>query len=761
MTEGTGAKSTACNLCFVNCGIKVELGGDDGRQFVKIKGDPEHPTSQGYICNKAARLNYYQNAPDRLTSPMRRKADGSYEAIDWDTAIREIADKLATVKSTYGGEKIFYYGGGGQGNHLVGASAVGFKGALGIKYSGSALSQEKTGFSWVYSRMIGGLIHPELHHAQVAMLVGKNPFLSNGMDQARSFLRDIKKDPNRKLIVVDPRVSESTDYADIHLAVTAGRDAWLMAAIVGHIVQSELLPMDWLQTHANGYDEIIEYFKTVPVEEYARFSGVDPELAKEAAEVIGNAETFALEEDIGAQMAPHSTLTSYLNFLTMLITGNYGRPGTMGMITQLGQFLPTHLGKVDDDNREVDLPRLPVTGFPIISGLYPGALLAEEILNDHPDRPRALIVESSNPVHSLPETPKLRKAIRSLDFSLAVDVVMTDTARECDYVLPVATQYEKWEATFFPRNFPANIFHMRKPLLAPLHDLPTEHEIHSRIIEAMGLFEEGELDDLKQAASEGFDAYQGAFFQAFGSNPKVGQMISHVLYRTLGEHLPEGQSETAVMWGLSQIYVMKHPQEAARAGFKGPDAGTQLFNALRTSPSGAIIGISSYDEAFSRIPHPDNKLQLVIRELMDEMDVLRELKPLLEPSEEFPFALTAGARRSYTANCIMRDPQWPKGKHITALTIHPSDAEALNLEDGAMVKLETEVGSALVDLGYDERMQPGTLSIPNGQGMTFVDAEGEEHVMGVFANELTSAKYRDPFAGTPFHKHVPARVLPA
>jgi formate dehydrogenase len=751
-------KPTACNLCFVNCGIKVELGGDDGRQFVKVQGDENHPTSAGYICNKAARLNYYQNNPGRLTSPMRRGPDGSYQEIDWDTAISEIAAKLSALKANHGGERILYYGGGGQGNHLGGASAMGLRSALGIRYKANAISQEKTGLSWVFSRMIGDVVHPELDHAQVAMLVGKNPFMSNGMDRARLFLREISKDPDRKLIVVDPRRTETADYADIHLAVKPGRDAWCMAAILGHIVQNDLLPMAWLEQHASGHREIIRAFVDIPVDDYACFAGLDPALVREAAGVIGEADSFTLEEDIGIQMAPHSTLVSYLNFLTMLMTGNYGKPGTMAMVTQLAPIIAVHHAKVDDEGREVGVRRLPVTGAPIVSGLYPGAVLADEILNDHPERPRALIVESSNPVHSLPESDKMRRAIRSLEFSLCVDVAMTETARECDYVLPASSQYEKWEATFFPRNFPANIFHLREPLLPPLPNTLTEAEIHARLVEAMDIFEPGELDALSQAGAQGLAAYQAAFFSEMSQNPKVAQMLPYVMYRTLGPHLGEGRASTAAVWGLSQVYCMKYAVEAARAGFKGPGAGNQLFERVLESDTAVEIGVSTHEEAFQRIPFPDNKLQMVIRELLEEVDVLREQKPLMEQTEEYPFALVAGSRRAYTANCAIRDPRWMKGRWATALTMHPEDGEKFGLPEGATVRLDTEAGTATANLAYDERIQPGTISLPNGQGMYFEDEQGKVLPSGVFANELTSTRYRDRFIGTPFHKFVPARV---
>ena len=111
---------TACILCECNCGIEVRLG-EDARSFDRIRGDKAHPASKGYTCEKALRLDHYQNGEHRLTSPMRRRPDGTYEPVDWDTAIAGVAAGLAKVRDTHGGETIFYYGGGGQGNHLSGA----------------------------------------------------------------------------------------------------------------------------------------------------------------------------------------------------------------------------------------------------------------------------------------------------------------------------------------------------------------------------------------------------------------------------------------------------------------------------------------------------------------------------------------------------------------------------------------------------------------------------------------------------------------
>src|SRR3989344_8361269 len=109
-------KPTACVICSLNCGLEVQT---EGGKITRIRADKNHPVSQGYLCEKAQRMDAYQQGRDRLSSPMRRRPDGSYEAIDWDTAIAEVAARLAAVRDAHGGEGILFYGGGGEGEHLA------------------------------------------------------------------------------------------------------------------------------------------------------------------------------------------------------------------------------------------------------------------------------------------------------------------------------------------------------------------------------------------------------------------------------------------------------------------------------------------------------------------------------------------------------------------------------------------------------------------------------------------------------------------
>ena len=163
---------------------------------------------------------------------------------------------------------------------------------------------------------------------------------------------------------------------------------------------------------------------------------------------------MSIFEDLGIQQAPHSTLNSYLEKLVVLLTGNFGVPGGMNLHSHFAalrrwQVATRAVGGIE--------PSTPVTGHRLVTGLVPCNVIPDEILTDHPDRFRAMLVESGNPVHSLADSQRMREALRALDLVVVIDVALTETAREADYVLPAASQFEKWECTFFNLEFPRNV----------------------------------------------------------------------------------------------------------------------------------------------------------------------------------------------------------------------------------------------------------------------------------------------------------------
>ncbi|WP_149361541.1 molybdopterin-dependent oxidoreductase [Lolliginicoccus suaedae] len=837
--QGTGrpastdaARSTACILCECNCGITVEL---DGRSLAKIRGDKAHPASEGYTCEKAMRLDLYQNGPHRLTTPLKRQADGSYAEIDWETALDEIAAKLSEIKREHGGESIFFYGGGGQGNHLGSANSIALREALGSKYYSNALAQEKTGEMWVDGKLYGGHTKGDFEHSEVMVFIGKNPWQSHSFPRARPVLKAAASDPQRSIIVVDPRRSETAALADHHLQVLPGRDAWLVAALVATLVQEDLVDHDFLAEHTTGYDQVRQVFGKLDIAAFAEICGVPEDQIRAAARRIGTARTVTVYEDLGTQQAPRSTLVSYLNKLLWILTGNFAKPGTMflhssfvaiagssgggkpkqrrsgagarfrkararaaartmaiaasgaalalpalarqeilrpavergsramleALVPLAGGMLSGGMGPATGGER-----RTPVTGARIIAGLVPCNSIADEILTDHPDRFRAMWMDSVNPAHSLPGSARFREAMRALDLTVVVDVAFTETARMADYVLPAASQYEKAEATFFNFEFPRNVFHLRKPLLEPLPGTLPEPEIYAGLIRRLGVVETDVVDRLRAAAKAGRETFGAVFMALSAARPELVKLAPYLLHESLGHDMPANERGASVLWGAAQMCAMANREAVARAGFDGPGLapGNALFDAIMTSGSGVVFTEDTWDTVWDYVRRPDRRFTIAIDQLLDEVRGLPSARNSWTTAE-FPLVLAAGERRSFTANTIFRNPDWRRRDRSGALRISEHDASALGLSTGDRARLVTAHGAAAVQVEISDMMQPGNIALPNGLGVDFpaggTDAEpGAPVATGTSPNELTSNQWKDSFAGTPWHKHVPARLEP-
>jgi anaerobic selenocysteine-containing dehydrogenase len=323
----------------------------------------------------------------------------------------------------------------------------------------------------------------------------------------------------------------------------------------------------------------------------------------------------------------------------------------------------------------------------------------------------------------------------------------------------VANQFEKAEATFFNFEFPHNYFHLRRPLLEPPDGLFSEAELHSRLVEALGAMPEGSVKALREAWERGRPAFAEKFLELAAGDPAFFSLAPVVLYRAIGDKLPHRLGEGAVLWALAQIAAQRSPDSLRRAGFEGngPELGDALFDAILEGASGVVFSVDDWEESWQRVGTPGGRLQLAIPELYEELDGLAAEEPA-GPDAEYPFVLSAGERRSFTANTIVRNPDWRKKDRSGALRINPDDAARLGVEDGGRVRLATKRGSAEVDVELSNRMQPGHVSLPNGLGLDYPDAAGTREATGVSANELTASEDRDWLAGTPWHKHTPARI---
>jgi anaerobic selenocysteine-containing dehydrogenase len=745
---------TACILCSRNCGLKVEV---EGGQFHKIRGDDNCPTSRGYVCQKAARLTHYQTHADRLQFPLKRQADGSFVRVSWDEALDDIASRLLAIRKQHGGQAFALYGGGGQGNHLGGVYSRQLLKAMNSFYLYTALGQEKTGDFWVNGRLFGKQnchTTEDVEHADYVLFIGTNPFQAHGIPNARDTLKHIKNDPQRTMVVIDPRRTETAKLADIHLQLRPGTDAFLLAALLSIIVRENLHDKAFLAERCVGFEAVEQALLAVPVAEFVQYADVPLADVVAVARGYASARRAAVRADLGIQHTLNSTLNSYLEKLLYLVTGNFGIEGGNNFHSI---FLPV-IGHSDEKNPK--LVRTVHHGMFPIAGIFPPNILPAEIDNASDQRLRALFVDSGNPALTIADSAAVEQAFAKLELLVVVDVTMTETAKLAHYILPAASQFEKFEATGFNLEFPKNYFHLRHPVFEPLGESLCEAEIYSRLLEKMAVVPS------RHALLEGVAkmepkltrhlAYIAALSFTLATRPKLAPYAATIIYRSLGKVLGPSAS-AATLLPIAMAYAGKHRAAVQRSGIKGNKftLGVGLFRKIVGSPQGTVISEHRQEDVWSFLATPDKRIHLAIAELLDQ---LKQLQPSAGAvDQQYPLVLMAGERRSYNANQIYRDPTWRKQDQHGALRIHPDDAKTYGLSDGGKAICQTRGGALEVVVAFDENTRAGFVTLPHGYGMRFQDgAPG-----GPQLNRLTSGAHCDPLTHTPWHKFVPVSLISA
>jgi anaerobic selenocysteine-containing dehydrogenase len=740
---------TACNLCYANCGLEVQIA---DRDIIKVRGDSRHPRSKGYLCQKAGRVAYYANERQRLDRPLRRRPDGGFDAISWELAIAEIGEKFLAIRDAHGADALGHYGGGGQGNHSGGAYGIAMMRALGARQFYSSLAQEKSGRFWVNGHMFGAqnCNHmPLIEECDLLLLLGSNMWQSQCEPGARDHLRHAAKSRKRKIIVIDPVLTRDAELADLHLQLRPGTDTYLLAAMLALLEQTGAFDAQFITAHTTGAAQVRAALRAVPVDDYIARADVPRERVDQAVAMIAAARAMALRSELGIEMGRNSTLNSYLGNLLFVMTGHFGRPGTHTIHTWLQPLFGNSKGA-----------RSAVTGMEEIAGLYPPNRFPDEILADHPGRLRAVLVDSSNPANSAADSGRVEQALSALDLLVVVDVALTETAALAHYVLPASAQYEKWEFTLFTFSSPINYFHLRAPLFEPLGGTRIEAEIYAGLCRAMNLLPEpGTLAHLRQLAGSDRAEFAVAFANLVAGDRTTAALAPVILFETLGKSLQNGAASAAFLWPACHRLAKRRPHDVCAA--LGSDAdgaalGEKLFARILASSSGTPITITPAQAAFELLGHKDGVIRLANNDMLAWLARLGAGESADDPAR--PYILSLGQRRAYNANQIIRDPRWRKNDNHGALRIAPSDLDHLGTADGGWIVVETETGSLTAKAEADAGLRPGHAVLPHGYGMAYTFADGKRVSVGPRINTLTAGRHCDPIAATPYHKNVPANL---
>lgn len=552
-------QKTGCVLCAQNCGLLVKV---SGNRIIKVKGDPENPRSRGYLCRKGANIANFQHHRDRLTTPLKKTAQGFTE-ISWEQAYREIGDTLRQTVDEYGPRSLSLIGGGGQGSHFEAPFAASLLKGLGSRYHYTALAQELTGYFWCAGRMLGRQNKfpiPDEHHADMLLAVGWNGMVTHQMPRAPLTIKEFAKNPDKLLVVIDPRKSETARAANLHLAITPGSDALLARAMIAILFEQSWEDRQYLSQHTTGLEDIQAWFNDFDIHKALAVCGVEYPQVKDLCRELSQ-RTWCMHTDLGVIMNRHSTLASYLYLLLSAVCGRLCVTG--------GNVIPGNVVPLGghSDERRTKTWRTKETDFPEIMGYFPPNVFPEEVLSDHPERLRAVVVTSSNPLRSFADTYAWEKAFEKLDLKVTIDIAMTETAELSDYVLPARSPYESYDGSFFSWNYPEIYFQMRQPVLEPSSDTKESGLILAEIAEAAGIVPD--LPDyLYSAAAKDRMTFTTALLSYIHKHPRYRRLMPFIIAKARAGHTESNNLDA--LWGLLLASPQTLRKNAARAGYPLP-----------------------------------------------------------------------------------------------------------------------------------------------------------------------------------------------
>ncbi|HBP5521469.1 TPA: molybdopterin oxidoreductase family protein [Pseudomonas aeruginosa] len=440
----------ACHLCEAICGLAIETESDEGGvpRIRSIKGDPQDSFSRGHVCPKAVALQDIQDDPDRLRQPLRR-VGSEWQPIGWDEAFALVASRLGEIRERHGNDAVAVY----QGNpsvHNYGLMTHSnyFLGLLKTRNRFSATSVDQLPHHLISQQMYGhGLLIPipDIDHTDFMLVLGGNPLASNGsimtVPDVEKRLKALKARGGR-LVVVDPRRSETAAIADRHLFIRPGQDAALLLGILNTLFEEHLgrptpLPVD-------GLERVREAVAVFDAESMSVRCGVPAESIRQLARDFAAAERAVCYGRMGVSTQAFGTLCQWLVQLINLVTGNLDRVGGALCTSPALDLVASTSGG------HFDRWRSRVSGLPEYGGELPVAALAEEILGEGEGQVRALVTVAGNPVLSTPNGRRLEQALDGLEFMLSIDLYINETTRYADLILPPTAplEHDHYDTTF-------------------------------------------------------------------------------------------------------------------------------------------------------------------------------------------------------------------------------------------------------------------------------------------------------------------------
>ena len=704
----TTSPKTFCGLCAGMCALRITL--DENGKVTDVRGDRDDPLTAGYACIKGLQLPTAHASPDRLLHPLKRTPEGRFVRIGLEEALDEIGERLHRILEAGGPDAIGAFRGTlSYSNYMLPAwlralGSHGFYSTMTVDQSAKWVTFERLG-AWAGGR-------EPFATADVMLLVGANPLVSlstfNFQNQHPVQAIRTAKARGMKLIVIDPRRTETARYADLHLQPIPGQDPTLLAGLLHVVLTRGWYDASFCAEHAQGLDELRNATRVFDPHYVAARCGVAADTVVQAAELFARCEPGqrrrgSAASGVGPNMAPHSNLAEHLIECLNVVCGRYPRAGdpvpNPGVISARRRWRAQAISPQRSFERGY---RSPIGNYGTLFGEKMSGNLADEALAAGPARLRALIVDSGNPARALPDQRKSVRALQALELLVVIDPFLTDTARLAHYILPPLMMLER--PALPPRDYETIVLQVPYSRFAPAVLTPP-------------------------AASELVDP--NYVFWALAH--RLGATLTFDGVVLDGTRPPTTEDLLALLARHGQV----------------------PFDEIRRHAGGRIYPVEP------QFVEPADPATAGHFEVMS-LDVAEELRRVLAEPNDLPVPFThrlVGRRMRDVQNTTYQHLPLIRQRHpYNPAYLHPDDLSRLAAHAGVRARIVSATGSLTAILEPDEAVRPGVISMSHGWG-GLPDEQGEGAAHGACTNLLTTTESgRDPINAMPVMSAIPVRV---
>ena len=697
--EGQSVHARICPLCEAHCGTLVTADVARGA-ILDVAGDPDDPFSRGYICTKARALAELHHDPDVIRTPLIKR-NGQFQEATWEEALDYTAARLREVRERNGADSVGFYIGNPTAHHpgllLYSPLLLEALGTRNVYCAGSVDHITKVLASALMYGDCSNMTVPDIDRTTFFVAHGANPVVSNGsLMTAPGTPKRLKaiRDRGGKVVVIDPRRTETANLADLHIPIKPGTDAFFLFAIIHQLFATDRVDLGEVAVYAKGLDQIRVLCEPFTPEAVEHLCGVPAEQIRSLATDFADAESAVWYGRTGTCTQTFGTLSCWLQELINILTGNFDRPG--GMMFPVG-IVPAVLyaDRFVDGVPPFGRWKTRVDGLPELSGVLPTAAIADEILTPGEGQIRAFITMAGNPVLSHPNGSRLDEAFADLDFMLSMDIYLNETTRHADVILPSPSEFSHSNFHFFYIPYMVRKIAKWTPAVLPMADGQlADWDIF------LGLA--ARLTDRSEDALE--EQLVSGWLERFlreGQNPHCPEIDPVVARKAIGDQRgPDRLFDILVRTGLYGDAF-------------GLDPGGLSVEFMAQHPEGIDLGPME-SQLPGRLATPDGRLDLAPALIVADVERLRASMATRANDGSL---LLVGRRHTRSNNSWMHNLDvLTKGKALCTLMIHPADAQRLGLATGDTAEVASDVAALTIAVEVTDTIMPGVVSIPHGWG---------------------------------------------